>query len=764
MRDNLDQVLKDFFHLESFREGQKEIIESIIEKNDTLVFMPTGWGKSLTYQLPGVVFDGVCIVISPLISLMKDQVDALWELWIKARCINSTITANEIENILSELVSHSQNPIKFLYIAPERLHSHKFREAIQQIKISLIAIDEAHCISQWWHDFRPSYMKISDFISWLKEKSDNSFPVVWLTATATEKVRADIAERLSFKDHKIFISGFDRKNIILVVREISKKSEKSAKVLEILQKTPGSGIIYCSSRKAVKEIYDDLQSEGVAVGMYTGEMTPENREHMQNTFMNDGYKVIVATNAFGMGIDKKDIRFVIHYNLPGSIENYYQEVWRWGRDGGRSFGIVLASYGDTKIQEFFIENTYPEKSEILEFYSYLFKDLKVWEGKHTQILKTYYVMASESGLANDMKVGSIVKILEKYGIIQRWYSWDTEGFRGRWITLIQDKRAHNTLLIDWRRQESLKNEAYFKLEEMKKLLFFPHCRKRYILEYFWDREDAATLWENCKACDYCLEWRKVSEHDVSELLPVSVYAIVLETIKKFDEKFWQQLFVKFLSGSQDKRIFEWNLDTSQFYGALKEYSSEWVSAIIESLIYEWYLFRQSGKYPLVWITELWEAVIYRDKQLKENLETLNQLVVSKAWVGIVKSSSEKSSKNNKNWKKTSVARDETYKETLALFQSWTPVKDIVEKRWLTLMTIENHIIKLYEGSDISLMEILKIAELQKIKCIKQVFIDNFPKGSDKLKPIMDAIENAWKKNISYFEIKLTLAMIEKGDI
>lgn len=195
-----------------------------------------------------------------------------------------------------------------------------------------------------------------------------------LTATATKKVRQDIIDRLGLTEYQVFTKGFDRKNIIVLVREISAKNEKLKKTAEIIEKTAGTGIIYCSSRKNVTEVYEYLQTQNIPVGMYTGAMTTENRESMQNCFMDGTYRAIVATNAFGMGIDKKDVRFVIHYNLPGSIENYYQEVGRAGRDGKKSYGVILASYGDTKIQEFFIENTYPERTEILKLYAYLYHD------------------------------------------------------------------------------------------------------------------------------------------------------------------------------------------------------------------------------------------------------------------------------------------------------------------------------------------------------------------------------------------------------
>jgi len=267
---NLENVLKEKFLLPSFREGQREIIESVVNKNDTLVFMPTGGGKSLVYQLSGLVLDGLTIVISPLISLMKDQVDKLNELGIRTELINSTISFAEQQNILNEL-SHTtyteENPIKFLYIAPERLNSQWFIRVVSRLKIASVAIDEAHCISQWWHDFRPSYMKIKGFLEGLKQEKD--FPIIALTATATHKVREDIVERLSLTKYNSFVKGFDRKNIIIIVREISKTNEKLEKVMDILKTTPWSWIIYCSSRKMVKEVYDFLIENNISTWMYT---------------------------------------------------------------------------------------------------------------------------------------------------------------------------------------------------------------------------------------------------------------------------------------------------------------------------------------------------------------------------------------------------------------------------------------------------------------------------------------------------------------
>lgn len=507
MQEQLEELLETYFWYTSFRPWQLEIIESVIHGHDTLVFMPTGGGKSLTYQIPWLYLEGLTIVISPLISLMKDQVDVLESRGIDVGVINSTVSDEYKHDIFLRLTggdSTLKRPkLKFLYIAPERLNSREFLRIMQSVKIACIAVDEAHCVSQWGHDFRPSYMKIREFIESLRTK--NTFPVMALTATATEKVRLDITGRLHLTKPKVFTAGFDRKNIFLAVRILNKTVEKLDKVMEIVNQIKWSGIIYCSSRKAVWEVYDHLQMLWVSVWKYTWEMQGEERDREQNRFMNDEYQVMVATNAFGMGIDKSDIRFVIHYNFPWSIESYYQEVGRAGRDGKNSLWVVIASYQDEKTQEYFIENTYPTKEEIIDFYHYLYKPFALWEWKGEILLKTQYVMASESGIKSDMRVSNILKLFEKYGILEKGVDPTkvAEGFRGRGVTLTQEKRVFSHILIDWKHQELLEKEAYDKLAHIKKMLFNSSCRKRYILSYFGDELDLKKIGANCGMCDVC---------------------------------------------------------------------------------------------------------------------------------------------------------------------------------------------------------------------------------------------------------------------
>lgn len=753
MKNKLQNILHSSFGLDNFREGQQEIIESIIEWNNTLVYMPTGGWKSLTYQLPWVMLDGVAIIISPLISLMKDQVDKLHELWIRAELINSTLSQVEKSEILHELSLWEKNTIKFLYIAPERLWSKEFLWVLQTVKISLLAIDEAHCISQWGYDFRPSYMKIKGFIKDLKK--DNTFPIIGLTATATKKVRADIVDRLWLKKYNSFISWFDRKNIVLIVREISAKDEKQEKTLEIINKTPGVWIIYCSSRKHVIELSQYLISKWIKTWIYKWDLSTEKREEEQNKFMNDEYKVMVATNAFGMGIDKKDIRYVIHYNLPGSIENYYQEVGRAGRDGKKSFWVVLASYGDTKIQEFFIENTYPSKKEVLNLYHYLYKWFKFWEWKWVSIAKTYYTLSSESGIWNDMKVASIVKILEKYGILERWLESGTEDFRWRGMTLIQEKRQDSHIMIDWKRQESLESEAYYKLEQIKKFLFYPSCRKRFILEYFWDIDDLQNLWEDCWLCDYCLESKKFSWEDIKKFLPVSAYSIILETVKKYNEKFGQTLLQKLLLWSNDQRLKQWNLDLYEHFWALKEYDTILVTSMFWALLAEDFLCITQGKYPCVGVTAIWGQAIRKNAYIVSRIEDLNMFVMRKAerkWKSSIVS---KTASGIGKWK--------TLEETLTLFEQWLSLDDIAAKRSMNVSTIEWHIQSLYKSAKIPLMKVLAFINLDNAKKLKAYVESEHFWDNIWLRDMKEYLESQ-KCRTNYMEIKLALVMIEKKDI
>ena len=356
---DLQNILKTYFGYDEFRNGQDKLIESIIEGRDALGIMPTGGGKSICYQLPAIALDGITIVISPLISLMKDQVDSLNELGINAAFINSTLDNGEFLQILEGIRANSY---KIVYVAPERLNTDSFINLVKDIRISLVAVDEAHCISQWGHDFRPSYLEIPRFINSLKQRP----AVAAFTATATKEIIKEIKRLIGLRNPIEVTTGFDRPNLYYQVLKVSNKSKFLIEYLNENFKTE-SGIVYCATRKSVESLVKILNDKGFSAVGYHGGMNSEERQNNQDEFILGNKRLIVATNAFGMGIDKPDVRFVIHYNMPKNMEAYYQEAGRAGRDGEKSDCILLYSASDIVKQKLMIQNDDidPKRQEML---------------------------------------------------------------------------------------------------------------------------------------------------------------------------------------------------------------------------------------------------------------------------------------------------------------------------------------------------------------------------------------------------------------
>ena len=354
------EILKQYWGYDSFRDLQEEIITSIGEGKDTLGLMPTGGGKSITFQVPALAQEGICIVITPLIALMKDQVQNLRKREIKALAIYSGMTRQEILTALENCIFGNY---KFLYISPERLDTEIFRTKLRSMKVSMITVDESHCISQWGYDFRPAYLKIAEIRELLPE-----VPVLALTATATPEVVTDIQARLKFREGNVFRMSFERKNLAYIVR---KTDNKTKELLYILQRISGSAIIYVRNRRRTKEITELLMNEGITADFYHAGLDNAVKDLRQKRWQSGEVRVMVATNAFGMGIDKPDVRIVLHLDLPDSPEAYFQEAGRAGRDGEKAYAVILYSKSDKTTLHKRVVDTFPDKEYILNVYEHL---------------------------------------------------------------------------------------------------------------------------------------------------------------------------------------------------------------------------------------------------------------------------------------------------------------------------------------------------------------------------------------------------------
>ncbi|NOU59433.1 RecQ family ATP-dependent DNA helicase [Marinifilum caeruleilacunae] len=406
--DRFTDILKKYWGYGMFRPLQDEIIKSVSEGKDTLGLMPTGGGKSLTFQVPTMASEGICLVVSPLVALMKDQVQNLREKGIKAELLYSGLSRDEIENILNKCLFGN---VKFLYISPERISSDIFRKKALQMNVCLIAVDESHCISQWGYDFRPSYLKIISLRELLPE-----VPVLALTATATLDVVTDIQEKLGFPEINVFRKSFERKNLIYLVRETE---DKQKYLLKILSKQKGSSVVYVRSRKKCKELAEFLKNNRIKTEYYHAGLKNEVKDFRQNRWKKGIVQVMVATNAFGMGIDKSDVRTVVHMDLPDTLEAYFQEAGRAGRDGKKAYAVMLYSNPD-KVQLLKrIKTAFPEKDLIVRVYQALGNFLQVAEGAGKDAVFDFDLgQFCKNFKFNVLQAFNALKILQRAGYIE----------------------------------------------------------------------------------------------------------------------------------------------------------------------------------------------------------------------------------------------------------------------------------------------------------------------------------------------------------
>lgn len=398
-------ILKKYWGYDEFRPMQQEIISSALAGKDTLALMPTGGGKSVCFQVPAMAREGICLVVSPLIALMKDQVQNLGSKGIKALAIYSGMTYSQIDAALDNAI---YGDYKFLYVSPERLHTGIFRERVKKMDINFLVVDEAHCISQWGYDFRPAYLEISK----IKELI-NDVPVIALTATATKSVAEDIMRILNFSEPNVISSGFERKNLSYVVRNVD---DKFGNMLKICNGVPGTGIVYVRERKRCEEISSFLRQNGITADFYHAGLSKELRNAKQDSWIKGETRVIVATNAFGMGIDKPDVRFVIHYDMPDSLEAYFQEAGRGGRDGKRSYATMLWNSTDISRLRQIHTISFPDIQYIKEIYQkvFIYLNIPYEEGKES-VNKFNLVEFSKKYSLNSVSAYYAIKYLEQEG-------------------------------------------------------------------------------------------------------------------------------------------------------------------------------------------------------------------------------------------------------------------------------------------------------------------------------------------------------------
>ena len=489
--DIYHNILRKYWGYSNFRPLQEEIIHSICSGKDTLGLMPTGGGKSITFQVSALTMEGICLVVSPLIALMQDQVENLKRIGIKATTIHSGMPYSEIQQKLNLCIS---GYYKFLYVSPERLSSPYFRERLQSMNICLLVVDEAHCISQWGYDFRPAYLQIADIRQQIPH-----VPVLALTATATTKVIEDIQNKLLFKEKQVLKKSFFRSNLFYIVRQTE---DKPYTLIYILHKVQGSAIIYVRNRRQTREIATLLQQAGISANFFHAGLSREEKTNRQLQWKNNQCRVIVATNAFGMGIDKADVRLVIHLQMPNSLEEYFQEAGRAGRDEQKAYAIVLCSKSDSLKLQKQLKDEFPEKELIKRIYGKLTEQISSKDEENNSCIPNFSLAGfCESTSFTPLQVHHALKLLNLSGYLEyQEEQYETEQSVTPQIIFTHPIIDEKNLVIPYSIYEERQIKAEERVKRVREYIDCERiCRNHLLLSYFGE-----SYREDCGHCDVCL--------------------------------------------------------------------------------------------------------------------------------------------------------------------------------------------------------------------------------------------------------------------
>lgn len=590
-------ALERYFGFKELRSGQGSVIEAILAGRDTLVVMPTGGGKSLCYQLPALCRAGLALVVSPLIALMKDQVDALVARGIPATMINSSLSLAEQR---ARMAGMRAGEWKIIYVAPERFGNAGFLRSLREMDISLVAVDEAHCLSQWGHDFRPDYLRLGGVLEELGKPQ-----IVALTATATQRVREDIMAHLRLDSPVEIVHGFARRNLHFSVLHCDKHVDKYRRVRCLVERYK-TGIVYCSTRKKVESVYEELSAMGIAVVAYHAGLSEADREMAQNKFMSRESDVVVATNAFGMGIDRSDVRFVIHFEIPGSVEAYYQEAGRAGRDGEEAYCELLFNHADLRTQEFFLEGTNPSADFVRELYRLLCAEA---EGEAHELSLTIQEMAERMGQKNDMALGAALSLLGRMRVIERF---DIPGKRARGTRVLTlDKKGYE-LPLDTEAMREKERKDREKLQQVTAYAYGQTCRQFWIQEYFGENNASA-----CGICDICATQgmslpEPLGEEEVT-IVRKALSGVARASRRSFsgewEARFGRAKIMAMLRGSKASGVLNTSLSQLSTYGLLAEMGETELVALFRSMQNAGFIANVGTERPMITLTPRGEKVM-----------------------------------------------------------------------------------------------------------------------------------------------------------